>query len=723
MRAPLAALAMLIGLAPLAFVPGARAGLDPCFTGDLYSILEAGWSAPNDVDDTFTTTAEAEGGELRFTTSLAGPFAGADLDESGLGEDGFAVSFEGGVLGELQGVIALDRTLELRYDVDVTYTATDYPVELRGDPATERGAITQLGFVVSNVADLGSPRGSSAPFEVFPSVPTEGSFKVSGTADIGPLNEFWQPGEGVAMVFVLELEGMAQADSLSFQINELTLADALAPGPDDLITAEAGGVFGLDELADEVAETSFGGNEATYSAPTVGPFTGEQIRPGGPNGFSEELVLEGFGCTIEEIPEDAFVVVRYEVDVDYQPADWTPVVRGVEPEPRRGFIDRMRIRLDHDDAFDPYEIDLEPPSEGAFTLSGLIPIQLAETWEPGGYFVELELWIEDMSVADTLEVTFGEVTVLVPPRGAADALFAAASWADNRIYLLGEDLEVASSFPTDSNNAPNGLAIDGSTIYVANWFEDEVIAYNSLGIELFRWTSVYLDGVQAMEFIPPPADRGDSDPPEGYLAVFDSISGMINLVRPSDGTFIDSFPAADPFFIEGLAYDPLSGILFQLDTDVIHATALGGLVRGGSLFTIPNPAAGNDFGGTGLTYVGDDTLVVATTEGDWYAVSSDPSCYDLLGGGGPSCLLASGNNGIDMWALKFLAAPTGPACPGDINGDGVTNVFDFAVLADFFGAGPGATFEEGDLNGDGFVDIFDFAVFAEDFACGTEELR
>jgi hypothetical protein len=65
-----------------------------------------------------------------------------------------------------------------------------------------------------------------------------------------------------------------------------------------------------------------------------------------------------------------------------------------------------------------------------------------------------------------------------------------------------------------------------------------------------------------------------------------------------------------------------------------------------------------------------------------------------------------------------VAVVPGPDCNADINGDGFVDIFDFADLADNFGAGPDATREQGDLNGDGFVDIFDFADLADDFGCG-----
>jgi hypothetical protein len=60
------------------------------------------------------------------------------------------------------------------------------------------------------------------------------------------------------------------------------------------------------------------------------------------------------------------------------------------------------------------------------------------------------------------------------------------------------------------------------------------------------------------------------------------------------------------------------------------------------------------------------------------------------------------------------------SCPGDCDGDGDTDIHDFAELALHFGAGPGATQAQGDLTGDGYVDIFDFAELAFDFGCGVD---
>jgi hypothetical protein len=66
-------------------------------------------------------------------------------------------------------------------------------------------------------------------------------------------------------------------------------------------------------------------------------------------------------------------------------------------------------------------------------------------------------------------------------------------------------------------------------------------------------------------------------------------------------------------------------------------------------------------------------------------------------------------------AVSFATAPP-PSCVGDIDDDGDTDIFDFAVFAANFertGVGPG----EGDLDGDGAVTVLDFGLFAADFTC------
>ncbi len=76
-------------------------------------------------------------------------------------------------------------------------------------------------------------------------------------------------------------------------------------------------------------------------------------------------------------------------------------------------------------------------------------------------------------------------------------------------------------------------------------------------------------------------------------------------------------------------------------------------------------------------------------------------------------------NGAGTYADEFFLGVTvaPPACPGDINRDGATDIFDFGVFATYFGTGSGVGFEEGDLDGDGDVDVFDFAILGGGFGC------
>ncbi len=69
--------------------------------------------------------------------------------------------------------------------------------------------------------------------------------------------------------------------------------------------------------------------------------------------------------------------------------------------------------------------------------------------------------------------------------------------------------------------------------------------------------------------------------------------------------------------------------------------------------------------------------------------------------------------------LSCADVPAPCACPGDVNGDGVTDVFDFGDLASNFGTGtPDCVGRAaGDLNCDGVVDVFDFGNLAADFGC------
>ncbi len=83
-------------------------------------------------------------------------------------------------------------------------------------------------------------------------------------------------------------------------------------------------------------------------------------------------------------------------------------------------------------------------------------------------------------------------------------------------------------------------------------------------------------------------------------------------------------------------------------------------------------------------------------------------------------------NGAPAWRVEPALpgntthfAVTVPGCPGDLDTNGATDVFDFSTMAANFGAGPNATLDMGDITGDGWIDVFDFAALAAGFGCGA----
>ncbi len=94
-----------------------------------------------------------------------------------------------------------------------------------------------------------------------------------------------------------------------------------------------------------------------------------------------------------------------------------------------------------------------------------------------------------------------------------------------------------------------------------------------------------------------------------------------------------------------------------------------------------------------------------------------PASGDPGGGiGGDYAFFFLRGNGADSPSLTIEYA-VGTPCPGDIDGDGSTDLADFNILAVNFGTGPGATRSQGDLSGDGFVNLSDFNILAVDFGC------
>ena len=201
----------------------------------------------------------------------------------------------------------------------------------------------------------------------------------------------------------------------------------------------------------------------------------------------------------------------------------------------------------------------------------------------------------------------------------AQPAFVAATWGDTSVHLLDDNLDSIGSFTVGAPN-PNGIATDGSLIYVGFFSTQEVIAYDPAGVEQLRWSG-NLSGLMGMAWV------------DGELAI--GRGAAVDFFDPSTGTPIRSIPLPASCGLEGLAFD--GAILWALCPE------LRGLdpVDGSPLVTLPNAADGCDFDGTGLSTGDPGELISACSNGDWFRVSDvDGSVID------------SGSNGLDMFGLK-----------------------------------------------------------------------
>jgi hypothetical protein len=138
---------------------------------------------------------------------------------------------------------------------------------------------------------------------------------------------------------------------------------------------------------------------------------------------------------------------------------------------------------------------------------------------------------------------------------------------------------------------------------------------------------------------------------------------------------------------EGVAFDTTLGARFGLTIEGATYTLRAGsvVILSGPLrnYTSATGTAGLVYKTAGLVFLGDNT-------------------------GSADALVGIGEVRIDVPAREY--------CPGDVNGDGVTNEADFTVLAANFGiaVSPGRS---GDLTADGVVSSGDFTVLAGDFGC------
>ncbi len=204
------------------------------------------------------------------------------------------------------------------------------------------------------------------------------------------------------------------------------------------------------------------------------------------------------------------------------------------------------------------------------------------------------------------------------PRAPQGTAYIAATWGDDSVHFLDVNLNDLGSFSTGSN--PNGIATDGTHIFVGSFLLPGVYVYDMNGAYLYQWASEGAMNLQGLEFI------------SGALAL--QSSSVINFLNPADGSFIRSIPSQGSG-VEGLTFD--GTYLWQLNDDVVATDpATGAFVR-----SIPNAAVGCSYTGTGLASSGPGELTLACAGGQWYKVSS-----------ADGSVLASGNNGLQMYGLK-----------------------------------------------------------------------
>jgi MYXO-CTERM domain-containing protein len=207
----------------------------------------------------------------------------------------------------------------------------------------------------------------------------------------------------------------------------------------------------------------------------------------------------------------------------------------------------------------------------------------------------------------------------------AGTVYFGSTWGNpsNSVVYLDANMNFLGSFPTNGQ-LPNGVAVGGGLVYTGHFVNADIEAYDFNGN--FQFSFPAGSGTQGLEYV------------NGNIAVFDN--GSINYYNALNGAPAGSIPAQEGGGIEGLAYDGGNN-LFQLG-DVIYATDPA---NGNLNYTIPNPAVNDPFNGTGLSY-GGGILTVAAANGNWYQI--DPTNGNVL---------ASGNNGLDMYGLG-QAVPT-----------------------------------------------------------------
>lgn len=213
---------------------------------------------------------------------------------------------------------------------------------------------------------------------------------------------------------------------------------------------------------------------------------------------------------------------------------------------------------------------------------------------------------------------------------------------ENSIHFLNNNLnDLGGSFSAGATR-PNGLATDGSMIWSGHATTHELIAYDTGGIEIGRWSlddpdaGDFVRHIQGLEYVP-------RHPVLGVAVLALANGDEIRLYDPhalddpDTGGLLDIIPSVG-ISVEGLAWD--GEFLWQLSLMEIFKTDIS---DGSIVGSIPNPALPAGHFGKGLAVNAPGQLTVVCDAGRWWQV--DAATGEVL---------IEGSNGQDMYGFTSV---------------------------------------------------------------------
>ena len=268
-----------------------------------------------------------------------------------------------------------------------------------------------------------------------------------------------------------------------------------------------------------------------------------------------------------------------------------------------------------------------------------------------------------------------------------------AAFDSNAVFRLDKADGSIAPFITPASGLANPvyiLEMPTQDLVVSSQGTDEVLRFDAAGAPLGALVTAGLGGLDG------PSGMAISD---GVLYVAGRHSANVLAYDASTGAFLTTVADAS----DGLGFGTTFGVQVAPNGDLYVAS--NGAVHRINLDTSTVIAAIACAFPIGIEIEPGTGDVLVATDANIRRIDADTNATS------PPVL-----TGGSLTSLNFFhTAPPGP-CPGDVTGDGHTNIADFNVLAGAFGATvtPGTN---GDLTGDGVVNIADFNILAGDFEC------